>query len=500
MREKLKTWLVLAAGIFSAITLLVPVAKPNYDATERAQSASDFVDSVGVNTHLSYFDTAYGHYTLVKEKLGALGVRHVRDKALLANDQRYNRIVYDRYKGLVKFGIEFNLVVDPRAQNLRSVDARKIGRIAEMAGSALGSFEGPNEYDTSEDGDWVAVLRSYQRSLFKAVKGNVSTRGVSVIGPSFTSEVAYAAVGDLSASVDYGNIHNYYAGRNPGTDGWGAGGYGSIAWNLNNARKYAPQKPTVSTETGYHNAVDSSTSHAGTPEAVAGKYVPRLFLEHFSRGIPRTYAYELIDQKVALASGSSDPENHFGLLRNDGTEKPAYVALKNLIGLLEEPPTEPGEPLFAPGALNYSLSGETQGVHRLLLQKRDGRFYLILWQEVSSYDPNTKRPLPIPDKRVTLTLEQPFRRVTTYRPNVSDKPTAHYANPGQLDLQVPDHPLVVELTSGQRSASSPMVAAPRNAAPAITALRPAPNLTARDRTPLLVATVRDAETNLIRSD
>jgi hypothetical protein len=469
----LKSWQVLAAGVFVAIALLVQVAKPTGGAAEPAQSASAFVDSVGVNTHLSYFDTAYSQYTLVREKLGALGVRHVRDKALLTNDQRYNRIVYDRYQGLAELGIELNLIVDPRAQNLRSVDARRIGRIAEMAGPALGSFEGPNEYDMSGDGDWVTVLRSYQQRLYEAVKGNASTRRISVIGPSFTSGAAYAAVGDLSASVDYGNMHNYYAGHNPGTDGWGADGYGSIAWNLSIARKYASQRPTVSTETGYHNAVDSSTGHAGTPEVVAGRYVPRLFLEHFSRGIVRTYAYELIDQKAAPASDGSNPENHFGLLRNDGTEKPAYVALKNLIGLLEEPPAEPGDLLFTPGALNYSLFGETQAVHRLLLQKRDGRFYLILWQEVPSYNPNTKRALPVPDKKVTLTLEQPFGRVTIYRPNVSDKPTAYYANPEQLELGVPDHPLVVELTSRQGSVSSPTVAAPQDTAPAISALRPA---------------------------
>jgi len=319
------------------------------------------------------------------------------------------------------------------------------------------------------------VLRAYQQRLYEAVKGNASTRRISVIGPSFTSGAAYAHVGDLSASVDYGNMHNYYAGRNPGTDGWGAGGYGSIAWNLSNARKYASQRPTVSTETGYHNAVDSSTGHAGTPEVVAGRYVPRLFLEHFSRGIVRTYAYELIDQKAAPASDGSNPEYHFGLLRNDGTEKPAYVALKNLIGLLEEPPAEPGDLLFSPGALNYSLSGETQAVHRLLLQKRDGRFYLILWQEVPSYDPNTKRVLPVPDKKVTLTLEQPFGRVTIYQPNVSDKPTAYYANPEQLELRVPDHPLVVELASRQGSLLSPTVAAPQDTALAITALRTAPS-------------------------
>jgi hypothetical protein len=184
------------------------------------------------------------------------------------------------------------------------------------------------------------------------------------------------------------------------------------------------------------------------PETVASKYVPRLFLEHFLRGIPRTYAYEFIDLKPNPANGGSNLENHFGLLRNDGTEKFAYVALKNLIGLFEEPSTKPGDPLFTPDVLDYSLSGETQGMHRLLLQKRDGRFYLVLWQEVPSYDPNTRRPILVPDKRVTLTLEEPIGMATIYRPKSSDKPIARYANPRQLKLQVPDHPLVVELASG----------------------------------------------------
>ena len=47
-------------------------------------------------------------------------------------------------------------------------------------------------------------------------------------------------------------------------------------------------------------------------------------IEHFRAGIPRTYAYELIDEKPDAAL--TDPEQHFGLLRNDFSEKPAFTA------------------------------------------------------------------------------------------------------------------------------------------------------------------------------
>ena len=51
--------------------------------------------------------------------------------------------------------------------------------------------------------------------------------------------------------------------------------------------------------------------------AVAAIYLLRTFLEHFRSGIPRTYAYELVDEKPERAG--RDPEQHFGLLRSDFT-------------------------------------------------------------------------------------------------------------------------------------------------------------------------------------
>jgi hypothetical protein len=405
---------------------------------ESARSADAFVDSIGTNIHVGYAGTVY--YSkwddVVKPKLDELGVRHVRDGAYLSNDQAYDSAVYSRYKELAALGIRANLIVDPRTQNLRSIDEGKIRRIAEMAGNSLESFEGPNEYEYSGDDNWANVLRAYQRDLYAATKNNPSTAGLPVIGPSFGSAKSVNAVGKLCDSVDYDNMHNYFSARHPGTSGWGAGGYGSVAYNIDLAKKMCGSKPVMSTETGYHNAVGSMRGHLGVPEAIAGKYMPRVFLEHFNRGISRTYSYEFIDLLPKADAGSN-----FGLLRNDGTEKPAYSALRNLIALLEDPGPE-----FDPGSLKYSLSGDTKNIHHALLQKREGRFYLVLWLEVPAYNPNTEQSLSVPTQRVRLKLDTPIEGAKTYLPNSSTAPTKRYAKPTQLALEVPDYPLVVELT------------------------------------------------------
>ena len=169
-----------------------------------------------------------------------------------------------------------------------------------------------------------------------------------------------------------------------------------------------------------------------------GKYVPRLLFEYFNRGVQRTYLYELVDQ--GADPDKDERDENFGLLRYDGTEKPAYGALENLIGLLEDP-----GPPFEAGSLDYSLGGEVESVHRTLLQKRDGRFYLVLWQEVPSYNLETGRDLYVEPQRVQLTLDEPIKVANLYQPNRSASRIKTYTAPKRITLDVPDELLVIEL-------------------------------------------------------
>jgi hypothetical protein len=167
--------------------------------------------------------------------------------------------------------------------------------------------------------------------------------------------------------------------------------------------------------------------------------MPRLYFEYFNRGIARSYAYEFIDEHPEPAR--TNKQKHFGQVRHDGTEKPAFTSMKNMITLLEDP-----GPRFTPKSLDYTLSGDTTNVHRTLLQKRDGRFYLVLWKEVSSYNSDTNRDLSVPSSKVTLTLNQQMATAKTYLPTNSVNQVQKYTAPRNLTLNVPDQLLVVELT------------------------------------------------------
>jgi len=414
----------LALLCTTALVICTGLLAPSGHAQPQpARSADSFVDSIGVNTHLYYDDSVYykNYSDIIKPKLQALGVRHIRDGAAL----NYNGYL-DRIKELGTLGIHAHLNADPR-----TVTTDQALQVVKMIGSAVESIEGPNEYDTYQyaDSNWVNTVHLYQKNLYQTFKGNSDTAQLLVLAPSFVYPDSFSQFKDLSAHVDFGNMHNYPAGQNPGVNG-----YGGIDYNVNLAQQLCgTDKQVASTETGYFN----NSNSPGVSEAAAGKYIPRLFLESFNHGIPRTYSYELIN-------AFNDPNNsemNFGLLRNDGSEKPAYVALKNLISLLSEPGAN-----FNPGTLDFTLNGNTTNLHNMLLQKSNGAFYLILWQELPSFDLQQKVDISVPQVQVTVNLNTAIGQATIYDPSTSTAPLSQSSNPSQLSLNVPDSPLVIQLS------------------------------------------------------
>ena len=210
------------------------------------------------------------------------------------------------------------------------------------------------------------------------------TRKFPIYGPSLTNEWAYTELGDISAFVDAGNLHNYFAGRHPGTGGWGANGYGSLAWHLRLVKGNTGNKASVTTETGYSGDVAASDA---VPDSVAARYIPRLLLEQFRAGIARTFLYQLVDEGTG----------QYGLLRWDGIPSRRYR--------LEEPPERVGDPGAGggPQVTRLPLAERAPNLRHMALQKRDV-YYLALWLERSSYDVDRRLVLPTASARVTVTV------------------------------------------------------------------------------------------------
>jgi len=457
-------------------------------APGQARSADSFADSIGVNAHWSYPDTPYGsQYEAVKKLLVGSGIRHVRGELSRARD-------------LASLGITTMPSVGP-GHNEDGGPAT-IGKIksqikAANAGglNAVDWVEGPNEPDLfwqkSDSGDkngYGAVsyrgqgyaggdqsiingVVAFQKDLYAAFKADPATASLKMIGPALGKTYDYSTKSPygphaLSRAVDYGNFHPY-PGGNPFSD---RAGYDTLDWYIGHGTQpsanmdefpfafdvYAPPfapKPMACSETGY------STFTNGQTEAVQAKYIPRLLCEYFAHGVVRTYLYEFVDE----FDNQSDREANFGLVRHNLTPKPSYAAVKHLITLL----ADQGAGLFSPQTLDYTLavrpvlgykepgSGQTANydrtryVHHLLLQKRNGDFFLVLWHEVSDEDGGVSphRIVTPPALPVTLAVPLAVKAAAVYVPNDGMAGTPVPIKNGQITLSVPDKLVVVRLSS-----------------------------------------------------
>jgi hypothetical protein len=341
---------------------------------ESAVAASLFVDSIGVNVHNGYSASPYGREPERVAKLVAeLGVRHLREETspgqtrLCALDKRY-----------AASGVHFDFIVSPGETDaqLREWQA--------CSAPAAEAYEGYNEYDLSGEPNWVSVLRAAQRRVYAFG----SRLGLTVVGPSLTTEKAYAGLGTVPA--DAGNMHDYFSAHSPDSAGWGDktrfGIYGSPGYFIAVARQTTGTAPVWSTETGYGDAPEGPWSVSALTKM---HYELRTLFEHWNAGVRRTYLYELVDE------GNGD-FGSYGLVDSTLAPKPAFVAVAALLRHLA------GSESKAAG-VDYALTA-SPAVEHTLLALRPGRFVLALWNDSPEWDPRNARPMHVDLESVTLTF------------------------------------------------------------------------------------------------
>lgn len=422
-----------------------PAPAPTDGSGPTAWRAADFLDTIGVNAH---FDRLQDGNTIWAKQQGALrqklldsGITHVRTAQAgnLAAGSAYMTYL----QGLS--GVKIDLQTDWRQP------VNDLPGIASRLNGQLYAIEAVNEPDIQgwDASVWPGQVVSLQRTLRDLRGANASLKNVTLYGPSVLGDdgaQAVASAGGIGGAFDCLNAHPYTGTANPelllsdgGLDG---GGYGSVAWHRARLSKMGgPSDCLIATEAGEHNAVHSDDGHLGASEKVAGKYMPRIYLEYARKGIARTYVYELVDEWTT----PDDPQANFGLLRHDLSEKPAFKAVKHMIALLKD--SGSASTSFTPGQLNYTLGGDTGSLDQMLFQKADGTFYLAVWLGKRSWDWQHRSEISIPNQSVTLSV--PSRRSYALHTlddagNMSDGDVQTISG-GTLNLSVSDRVTFVEL-------------------------------------------------------
>ncbi|HEX5324570.1 MAG TPA: hypothetical protein VFW40_12345 [Capsulimonadaceae bacterium] len=337
------------------------------------------------------------------------------------------------------------------------------GRRLAAAGALL-AFEGPNEPNNwgvtyqgqagGRGGSWMPVAQ-LQQALYRAVKSDPTLKKYPVwsitengaeaanVGLQFLTipTSAHCLMPDGTRYADYANVHNYiYHPNSPGLEDnktWNAadptsackvdglyGEYGTT-W-AHHYSGYSPADlaslPRVTTETG----CCVGGAEGGITEHVQAVNLLSMYLDQFKRGWSDTAVYLLRDRVDEAGN------QQFGFYGPDYTPRQAAVYLHNLTTIL----ADKGH-LQRPGHLSYAIPNEPATVHDLLLQKSDGRFDLVVWDErIGGRTDN-----------VAVHLDREGRSVRIYDPTIGAEPVEGLNDGQTATLTLGDHPKIIEIPS-----------------------------------------------------
>ena len=148
-----------------------------------------------------------------------------------------------------------------------------------------------------------------------------------------------------------------------------------------------------------------------------------LYLDQFKRGWKHTAVYLLRDRVDERGNQT------FGFYRPDYTPRLAATYLHNLTTILADNSSIP-----TPGDLSYSIPNQPETVHELLLQKSDGKFELVVWNERLSGSDS-----------VTVNLGATFSSVIIYDPTAGTSPIQSLNNVSSVKLTLSNHPVIIEI-------------------------------------------------------
>jgi hypothetical protein len=371
--------------------------------------AAQFVDAVGVNAHVDYYNTMYDTgWSTYSGLLIKSGIKHIRTgfcsygyKSSFCTGTWGRRI-----QGLGAGGVKSDFVWDPRTC-FDANDGSGCGKTTTPANEQISYFgltsdvesvEGPNECDisrycpgagqpTSKPRYWNYRCTDFSSCMTVFIQDlwQLHSPTRKIYGPAighWNSSPGYACCGNQSASMDATSIHDY-----PGNT-WPENGV-IPRWRAQ-AVKMGPSVPQVSTETGYNT--DPTFANNGVSLLAQERYIPRIILSHLEAGVMRVYLYELID------GGANGSGYQWGLLNRSMGAKPSWTRLLQMISYFNDSATRPQ-------AITYKVTGDASGVlHEVWFQRSNGHYVWCPWLGTSQWNYSTHTDIAPTTEKVTLTL------------------------------------------------------------------------------------------------
>jgi len=337
---------------------------------------------------------------------------------------------------------------------------RLISEARELAeAGALLAIEGnnePNNWEVTYQGEkggrdlsWLPVAK-LQRDLYNAVKSdpvlkNIPVWSISENGAQTDNAgLQFLKIPDGAETLmpagtrfaDFANCHNYithpswpglhdnqtWQSADPGPECPVDGLYGNYGKTWGKGFEgYSEEElkslPRVTTETGI-------AAKGEITEEIQARLFMNLYLSQFKRGWSYTSVY-------LLRTRSNEPAHEpYAFYKMDYSPKKAAHYMHNLTTILEDNGT-----ISKPGKLSYFIENRPETVHDLLLQKSNGKFFLVLWGERFTGDTD----------KITVQLDRIFSSVKIYDPTHGKSPVMRLNEAREITFFLSNHPLIIEL-------------------------------------------------------
>lgn len=404
------------------------------------KKADSFVESMGINIKLDRerYKRSDGFNTTVKPAVQDLGMHHIRSAHFTHGMYGpQNRQLWEDYGTRALF-VTGSYEGGQTPQNIRSQSNAAADFIYAVEGQnepdifLIEGYGWPYQQYTDRNGNSFTNTRSnyqasraYHQDMVYYLDNDPKAKDllVATTPMAFGNNVSKI----LPVTHDLESFH-HYSHRSVVTT--------NLDNTINQTHGYAQggtPKPMLLSEFGWKTGGSNSVT-----EKTQAKNILVGFCEYFNRGIKVSYIHELI-------------HNDWGIIKTDGSRKPAFKAIKEVIELLEEATFNISTkkwmyPSFTPKALDYQVLNANGSTHKLLLQKSSGVYFLLLWQDVDrSNDNGTDKS--ISDDAVAIEVNGNLRAASQFRFNNSFDLVENdlSINNSSINVNVPDNLVIIRL-------------------------------------------------------